>query len=78
MQGLEIIPLVVATAVVSYLYHYEERRLVLHALPYVLMLASLLLFLWITGSAKLATWGPVSGLIGFMHLSTCWSLIFKR
>ena len=75
---MEVVPLVVALVAVSYLCHYEERRMLLHLLPYLLILLSLVLFLWIEGSPKLDVWGPMSGLIAFMHLVSCWKQIFRR
>ena len=75
---MEIVPFVLSMAAVAYLYYYEETRKLLHTLPYALLLASLFLFLVNKGSSGLATWAQLFGLITFLHLISCWKLIFGR
>ena len=75
---MEIIPFVLSMAVVAYLYYYEERRKPLHILPYALLVLSLILFLLNKGSSGFTIWVQLFGLITFLHLISCWKLIFRK
>ncbi len=75
---MEIVPFVLSMAMVAYLHYYEEKRKLLHTLPYALLLVSLILFLVNKGSSGLSIWAQLAGLITFLHLVSCWKFFFWR